>query len=267
MARNSFQFLNKRVQYGFTLIVSLVLSHLDLIENGFNSSASYSFNFASFAINCFYITAALMIFQQIIKYLDQKIPWNSGEKKRIIWQIGCTILIYLLLQSVIIFGIEPLLSRYDGTPFRIIFTFAIGSLLVILLNLLYLIFYFKQKRNEKNNPSTVDHSQFLHGTQKGKKVVIPKASFLFFYIESGIVFGINEEHQKIILKESLSELEKSLNPLFFFRANRKQIIAKKAVEKVEFTINDSGNSIAKLDFTAEEISISRRRISLFRKWL
>lgn len=265
MAENSFQFLDRRVQYAFTVIVSLILSHLDFIENGF----SLTFNFASFAINCVYITIALLIFNQIIKYLDHKIPWRNGDKNRIFWQMSSTMLIYIFIQSIIIFGIEPIISQYTGTLFRIIFTYAIGIFLVIILNLLYLTFYFKHKRKEKEkiDSTAIDHSQFLHGTKKGKRVAIPKSSFLLFYIDAGIVFGIIDEHQKIILKESLSELEKVLDTTLFFRANRKQIIAKKAVEKVEFTVNESGNGIIKLDFTPEEVSISRRRVALFKKWL
>ncbi len=265
MAENSFQFLDRRVQYAFTVIVSLILSHLDFIENGF----SLTFNFASFAINCIYITIALLIFNKIIEFLDHRIPWANGSKNRIFWQISSTILIYFFIQSIIIFGIEPRISQYSGTPFRIIFTYTIGIFLVIILNLLYLISYFKHKRKEKEkaDAAAIDHSQFLHGTKKGKKVAIPKSSFLLFYIDAGIVFGIIDKHQKIILKESLSELEKTLDTSQFFRANRKQIISKKAVEKVEFTINESGNGIVKLDFTTEEVSISRRRMSLFKKWL
>ena len=247
----------------FVCLTALVLAHLEIIENGFVLPEKYLFPFSAFAVNVFYIGIALLLFQGLITYLDQKIPWSKDTKTRFFIQLGISLVAYLIIQYLIIYGIEPVFNQNESTPIRILFTFIIGFVLTILLNLVYLFIYLNQRA--KMAAPTLDLANFLQGTAKGKKIALPTASFLLFYIEAGIIFGHTEDHQKIILKESLADLEKILDTQQFFRANRKELIAKKAIDNVEFGMG--GTTKVSLHSPMEEVVISRRRSAAFRKWL
>lgn len=261
MVTVSIKKLNKWGVALFIFIIATFLAHLEILENDFKLPDNYLFPFPAFAINAFYIVTGLFFFQTLIEYLDQKIPWTNGVTKRFVFQLIISLVIYFIFQSIILYGIEPILNQNQGTSIRILFTFIIGAILAIVLNLISLLFYFQQKTVAQ----TADLSDFLQGTHKGKKVVIPKTSFLLFHIEEGIVFGSSQDQQKVILKESLAELEKIVGPTHFFRANRKELIAKKAIKQVAF--GEGGTTQVSLKNLEKEILISRRRTALFRKWL
>ncbi len=247
----------------FIFIIALLLAHLEIIENGFQAPSNYLFPFSAFVINAFYVAIGLFIFHSFVGFLDEKIPWSKGVTTRIVCQIGISLTIYLLFQSFIVYLIEPILNQNESTPTRILFTFIIGAILVAFINLVYLVFYFKQKAQLANE--AVNPSDFVQGMFKGKKLAIPKSSFLLFYIEEGIIYGIDDEQQKIILKESLADLEKIVDRQDFFRANRKELIAKKAIKNVAFGLG--GLTQLTLNLQDKEVLISRRRTAAFRKWL
>lgn len=263
MVMKSINNFNKWSVIIFVFTIALLLTHLEIIENGFQTPKNYLFPFSAFIINAFYIVSGLFIFHSFIEFLDKIIPWSKGITTRILLQISISLAIYILFQSTIVYLIEPTFNKNESTPTRIFFTFMIGVILVGFLNLIYLVFYFKQKAQLVNQ--AVDPADFIHGVFKGKKLAIPKASFLLFYIEEGIIFGIDQEQQKIILKESLAELEKVVGRAVFFRANRKELIAKKAIQNVLFGVG--GVTQVTLNFQNKEVLISRRRTASFRKWL
>lgn len=249
----------------FIFIVAVILAHLELIEGGLDWPSNYLFPFAAFAINVFYITSTLLIFQTLVDFLEGIVPWSKGVGFRFFVQLGTSMLAYLLIQCIIIYGIEPILNNHKGTPMSILFTFIIGFIVVVLLNLTHLIFYFRQQAERVDTSAAVNPADFLYGVFKNKKVVFPKTSFLAFYIEEGVIFGANQAQQKIVLKDSLSDLEKILNANEYYRINRRQIIAKKAIQNV--TYQADGTGIIHLEITKEIYSISRRRMPAFRRWL
>jgi len=90
---------------------------------------------------------------------------------------------------------------------------------------------------------------------------------VFFYTESKIVFVVDQSGKKYLSGYTLAELEKKLNPLVFFRANRQYIINidyirsfrsfEKVKIKVDMDINGSNPCII----------ISQETAATFRKWM
>lgn len=260
METHSTSYFHKWQFFVPVLGAALLLSHLDILENGFSLPTNYLFPFNSFVINAFYIVLGVFIFQVLYEFLNRKLPWSNGFYLRLFVQFSVTLLIYLIFQYLIIFGIEPTFNHYHSTPILTFFTFGIGVFLVFLANLVTLLFHFHKKAKENIKPT-----DFLQGNYKGKKMAIPKADFQLFYIQSGIILGITNDFQKIILKETLTDLEKIVDKQLFFRANRKQIIARKAIQKIAYNTSESAE--IELKGEQERVIISRRRIPSFRKWV
>lgn len=73
----------------------------------------------------------------------------------------------------------------------------------------------------------------------------------------------NKEYQ---IEQSLDEVEKTLNPKLFFRANRQFIVSAMAVEKIHFWFS----SKLKVDikpYPGEDVIISRDKAMAFRNWM
>lgn len=242
------------------IIAALLFSHLELVDTGFALPDNYVFPFTAFIVNAFYIVCGLFIFQLFSQVFDRTYPWTNGVPTRFTLQLLVTLVLYLLFQYLIVFGLEPTFNQNHSTPSRILLTFGIGIILVIFMNLFSLLLYFQHKAAQTYQPT-----DFIQGTQKGKKLALPKADFYYFYIQSGVVFGLTKDFQKIILKESLADLEKILVDKSFFRANRKEIISKKAIGKIAY--NSSESAEVELINNEGTVLISRRRVAAFRKWV
>lgn len=257
MVANSWE-INRKWGYPCLVIgVSLLFTVIEFLEN----NSLEGFSISTFATNALYTIAGLFLFQLIIDFLNKKYPWSKGTAKRFLIQLGLSLFVYLIFQSLIVYVVEPSFNANSSNALRIMLTFLVGIGLVLLVNLGYLIFHYKQK--ESITPTDIHPLNFLQGTANGKKVFIPKSDFLYFYIEDGIIFGINQTQQKIILKESLADLEKVLGSAQYFRANRKEIISKSAVTQVTFRTEKTGVTLS----TGNEILVSRRKVHALRKWL
>lgn len=245
--------------------VAAVLAHLDLIDNGPGFPKNYQFPFSSFAINAFYIVFGFFCFHALVEFLDRKQPWQPNVRNRFISQLAISTAVYLAIQCAIVYYIEPTFNEYASTPVRIWVTFLIGFLVVLGINLCYLIAYLKHQKDTLQETETINLTDFLQGTLKGKKVLLPIDRFVIFQIQAGVVFGVTEEKSKVVLKESLADLEKQLAKTQYFRINRKQIIGRAAIQKVEYTTEGTGSIVS--DFVAEPLLVSRRRTPAFRKWV
>jgi len=104
--------------------------------------------------------------------------------------------------------------------------------------------------------------------QKGiENVLLRLEEIVFFYTESKIVFVVDQSGKKYLSGYTLAELEKKLNPLVFFRANRQYIInidhirSFRSFEKVKIRVD--------MDIPGFNpcIIISQETASTFRKWM
>jgi len=102
---------------------------------------------------------------------------------------------------------------------------------------------------------------------KGSKFIpVSIAEIAYFYSEDKVTFLKTINNERYILQFTIEELENSLNPMLFFRANRQILVKIDAILSVE----NSFNSKLKLKITpnfADEIIISREKAVAFKEWL
>jgi DNA-binding LytR/AlgR family response regulator len=88
----------------------------------------------------------------------------------------------------------------------------------------------------------------------------------YFYSEDKVTFIRTNKGERFIVNHTLEQLEKVLDPLDFYRLNRKYIAHIRAIE----TIDKYFNSRLKIGLTPEvddEVLISRTKVSDFLNWL
>lgn len=92
------------------------------------------------------------------------------------------------------------------------------------------------------------------------------AEVAYFFAKEKIIFLRTKGNQQYLIDYTLEELEKSLNPKNFFRANRQYLIGFHAVARV----HQYFNSRLKVELTPkpeEDVTISREKAAEFRLWL
>ncbi|MGE5107749.1 MAG: LytR/AlgR family response regulator transcription factor [Sphingobacteriales bacterium] len=88
----------------------------------------------------------------------------------------------------------------------------------------------------------------------------------YFYTKGKAVFLKCWDNKEYIIDYSLDDLEKSINPKHFFRANRQFLVELKAVDKIHMWFN-SKLKVQLRPETSEEVIISREKAGEFKQWL
>ena len=104
-------------------------------------------------------------------------------------------------------------------------------------------------------------------TKMGDRIYyIETKDIAFIYSEEKVTFVITKENKRYMLNYTLEQVEKLLDPVRFYRLNRKYLTHIDAIG----TINKYFNSRLKVQLNPEvddEILISRARVSDFMDWL
>ena len=111
-----------------------------------------------------------------------------------------------------------------------------------------------------------EYKQTILIQNQRKYIPVPVEDFLCFYIKNEVVYGYTLGKEKYIIDLNLESLDNQLNPDNFFRANRQQIIARKAIKEVEHFFHGRLAVIPQEDLT-EQIIISKGRVPQFKQWL
>lgn len=96
-------------------------------------------------------------------------------------------------------------------------------------------------------------------------VQIKIADLLYVYSEDSVTFGVTET-KRYVIDETIDQLFSTLNQDEFYRINRGQIVAKRAIQK----INPYFNHRVKLSIAKErdqEFIVSRQKTSDFKAWM
>lgn len=117
----------------------------------------------------------------------------------------------------------------------------------------------------KDSYSTSYRTRFL--SKVGQRLFfIPTTDVAYFTAENKIVFLVDKEGNRFVINNTMENLERELNPKDFFRLNRKVIIHAGAIDQIK----PFHNSRLKLQLkgipAAEEMIISRERVSDFKQW-
>lgn len=97
-------------------------------------------------------------------------------------------------------------------------------------------------------------------------VSIKTEDIAYFYATHKLVCMVDSKAQKFILDQSLSDIEKQLDPSQFYRVNRKYLVQLTAIKKIK-TYPKSKLQLEVEPVTNEEIVISQENVSAFKEWM
>lgn len=95
---------------------------------------------------------------------------------------------------------------------------------------------------------------------------IESTEIAYFIFEDGLVWANSKTNLRLPMDYSLEQLEQMLDPMRFFRINRKMLINLDSVEKIHTYFNSRLKLHLRPDFGANVI-VSRERVNSFKKWL
>jgi two-component system LytT family response regulator len=88
----------------------------------------------------------------------------------------------------------------------------------------------------------------------------------YFYMEHSVVEVCTLVQQKYFMTGSMDELEKTMDPELFFRANRQFLVSRAAIANAERSF--SRKLVVRLSVpTAEAVVVSKAKASEFLSWL
>ncbi len=88
----------------------------------------------------------------------------------------------------------------------------------------------------------------------------------YFYATHKLVCMVDNKSQKFILDQSLSDIEKTLDPAAFYRVNRKYLVQITAIRRIK-AYPKSKLQLELDPVASEEIVISQENVSAFKEWM
>jgi two-component system, LytTR family, response regulator len=125
---------------------------------------------------------------------------------------------------------------------------------------------FRQLQQWRQQPASGGYKKrFL--VKRGTDYVSVKAEDIaYFYATHKLVCMVDSKAQKFILDQSLSDIEKQLDPSQFYRVNRKYLVQLSAIKKIK-TYPKSKLQLEVEPVTNEDIVISQENVSAFKEWM
>lgn len=97
-------------------------------------------------------------------------------------------------------------------------------------------------------------------------ISVPVASIAYFFTEHKVSFLVNREGDRFMADQSLQQLEEELDPMIFFRVNRKYLASLASI--AQFSSNGQGKLILELNPpVSEEVIVSQEKSSAFKQWV
>lgn len=251
------QYYDNWVLGALIVSLSLLFSLLGFVEYG----TTYQLSIEVIAVNLLYTLAGVITLRGIVYAFDQFYPWSRSVSKRFIGQLVLTLIIYLIIQTFIIYSLETDNLKGPENQFTIISTYFIGTIMVFLINALYLLFYIQHRNKEKKQDES--SKSYLFVRRRSKRVNILSTDLNHIFIEDTLVKGYDNEGATVVLSDNLTELEKVLDTDVFYRANRQNLIQKKSIKSVTFNDN---KSCTILSISGKEIIVSRHKAPSFKRW-
>ena len=239
-----------------TLVVfSLVVNHL-ASPDSFLFSRSYKF-----PVEGFLSTIVLCILIGIIADINFKYYKKKHFSKKVeyiaIIRFMASTLGYITLMYIPVNIIINVIAGVK-TDFYFLLAGLLISLLIcfILIGLLYAVDIYKL-----HSLSLKDSEITIESGAKVKKLTYKDIAC--FYLENKVVYTIQNDGKEIITNFTLNELEERTNNQLFFRANRKTIIHKDAVDQIEKIEN--GKLTVSLKVCKDKEAISKINISRYKR--
>jgi two-component system LytT family response regulator len=115
------------------------------------------------------------------------------------------------------------------------------------------------------NPATAFRDRIL--VKQGQRMFsLTTDEVAYFFTKEKLNYVCTKNNRQFLIDFTLDELEKSLNPQHFFRANRQFIVEYRSVDKASLYFNSKLKVVLRPE-SEEEVIISRDKAAEFRHWL
>jgi hypothetical protein len=172
------------------------------------------------------------------------------------------------LYSAFYYG-EPLTETsffYNGVPMIIL---ASGFLAAIF----YLLYYrippvsILETRHSVQIPT--EHLKELLVSKGDKRTMVPEQDFAYFFTKDKVVWLCTLSGSTFLINQTLTELEKALNPSTFFRVNRQLILSRKVIKGFEPERNQklAINFVRYETIYSDDATVSKYNASEFKQWI
>jgi two-component system LytT family response regulator len=125
---------------------------------------------------------------------------------------------------------------------------------------------FRQMIDFHREPSSGEFRKRFLVKRGADYISIKTEDVAYFYATHKLICLVEHSGQKFILDQSLSDIEKQLNPALFYRVNRKFLVNMNAIKK----IRAYGKSKLILEIEPpvnEEVLISQENVMPFKEWM
>lgn len=243
------------------VIFSLVVNHLAASDN-FLGSNPYRFPMVGFLFTIVLFIVVGIIADLNFKFYKKKYFSKKVEAITIVKFMAST-LAYI---AIVYIPVNIILELILGGEIQLYYT-VIGLLISLLLCVVFIGLLYAKDLYHLYKRSITDVEITIESGAKIKKLTYENIAC--FYSENKIVYTVQNDGTTITTDFTLNELEEKINNQLFFRANRKSIIHKDAVDLIEKVENGKLRvqlkSALKNDATAE-INISRYKRKAFMDW-
>lgn len=242
-------------------IFSLVVNHL-ATRDSFPGGESYRFPIEGFLSSIVLCILIGIIAHFNFKFYKKKYFSKKVEIVTIVWFMAST-LGYITLMYI---PVNIIADKVVGGQ-TVFYYLLIGLLLTLLLSFILIGLWYAQDIYNLYKLSIKDAEITIESGAKITKLTYE--NILCFYSENKIVYTVQKDGTTITTDFTLNELEEKVNDQLFFRANRKIIIHKDAVDQIEKIEN--GKLRIRLKASIEndaiaEIYISRYKRKAFMIW-
>jgi len=121
------------------------------------------------------------------------------------------------------------------------------------------------QRWQQTEPAGAHKKRFL--VKRGADYVsIRTEDIAYFYATHKVVCLVESKGSKFILDQSLTDIERQLDPEFFYRVNRKYLVNMSAIQRIK-TYPKSKLLLELQPAVGEEVVISQENVTAFKEWM
>lgn len=127
-------------------------------------------------------------------------------------------------------------------------------------------FGFQQLQQWQQHASGNGHKKRFLVKRGTDYISIRTDDIAYFYAAHKLVCMVDAKGQKFILDQSLSDIEKQLDPVCFYRVNRKYLVNMSAIRRIR-SYPKSKLEVEVMPAVSEEIIISQENVAAFKEWM
>ncbi len=206
----------------------------------------------------------------LIIYLDQKLPYEKGLLRRIVFQLFSTLIIGLFIISILT-EVVSLIAKGKPAPlsFYTVDLFII-SIWFFVINGIYLMLYFYHRYKESEETRLRENqiqSDGLFVRQGKQDIRLSFEELEGFYVDEDYAVASQLGGKKYYLNQSLDRIEETLPVASFYRVNRQYIVHRQIISG--FKRSDNGKILVILQNTTNlphEVPVSRLKAPAFKGW-